>query len=159
MLEAIVALAALFARSKDPNDNPRTSHLEYALQKYSLALRRMRLSLSGGEKTLRTVLVRCLLVFAFESYQGNTDLAMSQARGGCRLLQNWAQKVRKKGMQRYRTPISSPASDIIEDEIVHTFAMLDLHVMTSKSTSNIDDRDSGIYKTSRVETMPVRFSV
>lgn len=119
--DAVIALAALTMSSMVAHsDSPtHTGHYECAFQQYDRALSDMRKVLANGDYSLRGLLIACLLVFCFESYQGNQDVAIAQATSGYKLLQTSTSGSRTKFQN---TPL--------EDELVHTFSRLDLHVMT-----------------------------
>jgi hypothetical protein len=93
-------------------------HYELALMQYGKAIRAMRKTLSKNEQHLQNALLACLLVFCFESFQGNQDLAISYAQSGCKLLQENSQS---------DNPLTP---NMVEDELVRVFSRLDLQVMT-----------------------------
>lgn len=148
--DAVIALAALtmsstVARSDSP---PHVDHYECALQQYDKALSDMRKVSANGNYSLRELLIGCLLVFCFESYQGNQDIAIAQAKSGYKLLQDSTSGSR---MQFPNTPI--------EEELVHTFSRLDLHVMTVLDVHGLEAHQIGKDEAAdTVAAMPERFA-
>ena len=132
--DAVIALAALtmsstVARSESPTH---ASHYECALRQYDRALSDMRKVMLAGNCSLRELLIGCLLVFCFESYQGNQDVAIAQASSGYKLLQ--------ESRSGSRTHIQNTP---LEDELIHTFSRLDLHVMTVLDVDGLEAHQIG----------------
>jgi hypothetical protein len=61
----------------------------YALNHYDQALQGSRAAIANGQNNIRKALIACLLVFCFESLQGNQDSAIMQARSCLKLLDDW----------------------------------------------------------------------
>jgi hypothetical protein len=153
--DTVVAIAALSKSFEMAQRSPIRSanqaesrkHYEFALQQYGKAVRAMRNTLSNEEQHLRKALLACLLVFCFEGFQGNQDLAISHAQSGYKLLQEHTQR------DRPFTP------DKVEDELVRVFSRLDLQVMTvadSRSTEyHMMEKNEG---TELINRMPAVFS-
>ena len=119
--DAVLAIAALHL-SLGCSVKPcrrKTGHHVYAFSQFGKALHGMKQAMSAGGTGIRTALIGCLLVFCFESLQGNMDSAISHARSGYKLLD-----------QRQIIPRSKRMPDLIEDDLVHAFSRLDLQVMT-----------------------------
>jgi hypothetical protein len=78
---AVVAIAALSKINTNSGGqaNTRALDYEYALKQYSKALRGMRLSIASGKHDMRNALLACILVFCFESLQGNPGVAPTHA--------------------------------------------------------------------------------
>lgn len=116
---AVIAFAALCMSTtvthQDPTGYP--CHYKHALQQYDTAIMDMREAVANRTSGIGELLIGCLLVFCFESYQGNHDVAISQAKSGYKLLQE-SQTDARIGNSSF------------ENELIHTFSRLDLHVMT-----------------------------
>lgn len=104
---------------------------EYALKQYDKALRGMRDAIANGKHNIRNALLACLLVFCFESLQGDPTSAAKNARSGLVLLAEW--------MSQRSGP--NPDFDFLaaqqktggfyglETELLQAFAALDIQVL------------------------------
>jgi hypothetical protein len=140
--EAVIALAAL-RMSLSPtcaaaSNDLSAQHYSFALKEYGKAIRNMRATLiaSNNESGIRKALIGCLLVFCFESFQGNRELALSHAKSGCQLLEDWLS--RKSALCSRTEALSSPEPTIIEDDLLHAFYRLDLQVMTIDASQPVE---------------------
>jgi hypothetical protein len=137
--ECVIALAALKkSLTSSKSDSACAGHYAFALRQYDKAIQNMSKALTKDILPLRNALIGCLLVFCFEGFQGNQDLAISHAQSGYQLLQDWLAKASSQSTSIYGKGISSPAPLVIEDDLVHVFKRLDLQIMTvsdSRSTA------------------------
>ena len=144
--ETVVALAALrmslstVQKSTMPLSSIEISsqHYRFALQQYGKAVRNMRkaLAVSNTENSIRKALICCLLVFCFEVFQGNHDLAILHAKSGFKLLQEWL--VTKPYSSSSAGGISYVGHTSIENDIVRAFNRLDLQIMTYTNSDPLD---------------------
>ncbi|RDW68674.1 hypothetical protein BP5796_09331 [Coleophoma crateriformis] len=120
----------------------------------------MRQTLSDGEEYLRKTLIGCLLVFCFEGFQGNQTVAISHAQSGYALLRNWIQKrINSHVQQRGLWPISSPAPDAVEDDLVHAFHRLDLQIMSVVDIQPVEVHQVGkLHGQHNIDSMPRKFA-
>jgi hypothetical protein len=100
-------------------------HYCFALAKYGRAIRKMRNALMEGKGGLRIALLSCLLVVCFEGLQGNFLQALDHAISGGLLLQQWIDRQDGRSEEA-----GSSRDEVVENEIVDTFRLLDLHVMS-----------------------------
>jgi hypothetical protein len=161
--DAVIALAALkeslspasSAASKDLSGQ----HYSFALCEYGKAIRNMRetLAVSNEAEKIRKALVGCLLVFCFESFQGSRDIAISHAKSGYQLLQDWLARYSPSSTRT--NTLSSPDPTVVEDDLLHAFYRLDLQIMTIDAS-----RPSELHNTAQrdgadiVAHMPSSFS-
>ncbi len=124
LLRVIVALGALSKalnlRIDSSSGADAGDHYRHALQYYQNALTGMRKIYD-----LRTALVACLLAFSFESFNDRPDLAVAHIQSGFKLLEQWL-----RSQPRGTKPLSSPAPDRIENELLRIFVRMDIHVLT-----------------------------
>lgn len=99
-------------------------HHAFALTQYERALKYMRTTISDPNGDLWKALLSCLLVFCFESFLGRKDLAILQAQSGQKLFQD-------RIISRI---VSKERGCVLDIDIVHAFARLDLHLMTALDT-------------------------
>lgn len=110
---------------------------EFALKEYDKALKGMRTAIENRRHDIRTALVACLLVFCFESLQGNPNAAVSNAQSGLNLLQDYmATRSPRCGMS-----CGAIAWEGIETDILSTFSELDVQVLFF-----LDTRSQGIHR-------------
>jgi hypothetical protein len=134
-------------------------HYRFALQQYGKAIRNMRkaLALSKTENSIRKVLICCLLVFCFEVFQGNHDLAMSHAKSGYKLLQDWL--ATKSIYSSHAEGISYAEHTVIEEDIARAFNRLDLQITTYTDSNPFEVHHfSSKDGSSMVARMPAVFS-
>ncbi|TVY76112.1 hypothetical protein LSUE1_G006805 [Lachnellula suecica] len=88
---AVVAIAAVSKINEDAVSpgKSRTLDYGYALKQYSKSLRGMRLSLANRKHDMRNALLACILVYCFETLQGNLGTASTHARSGLLLISQW----------------------------------------------------------------------
>jgi hypothetical protein len=170
--DAITAIGALFCSEEMSMDDPAQGRLttfaptpryQFALQQYGRAVKIMKEKLTGHENNLRKVLIGYLLVICFESLQKNYVGALTHAISGCALLQDWPHSRYNESYYKLeaskRDGITSPAKNVIEDELVQAFARLDLQLM-----SFIDPRPPKIHQNllaegqSTIDNMPKTFT-
>jgi hypothetical protein len=130
---AIVALGALdktaelvqsfdkMALTPVERDAAANAHHQNALRQYSKAVKHMAADASAKKVDLRTMLLTCLLILAFESWTGNMDLAVNQVHAGIRLIQEWREKY-KNDKDKYTR--LSPAPYVVEDDLIQIFCRL-----------------------------------
>jgi hypothetical protein len=130
---AIVALGALdktaeLAQSFDKmsltpvqRDAAANEHHQNALRQYVKAVKHMAADASEKKLDLRTMLLTCLLILAFESWTGNMDLAVKQVHAGIRLIQEWKEEYRNDEDKFTRL---SPAPYVVEDDLIQVFCRL-----------------------------------
>jgi hypothetical protein len=161
--DCVVALAALkksLTISKSDCTAPKTyrSHYEFALKPYDKAIRNMRRELTKNVLPLRNTLIRCLLVFCFEGFQGNQDLAISHAQSGYQLLQDRLSRTSPHSTSAYTNGMSLPVPYIIEDDLVHVFKRLHLQIMTVSDSRSVTVHLHGKTEGSELIAMPSSFS-
>ena len=135
VMDAVVALGAISQHSDRLKNNSDCGssksdfdelarHEMYALIRYDRALRSMRQALKRSDDNIRLALIACLLVFCFETNLGNQQSAITHAVSGVKLLRDW--------QSSHSTSLSpadrSPVPRYVEDELVQSFARLDLQV-------------------------------
>jgi len=165
---AIVAIGALHKsrlsspstrRSKAENESVRDLHREFALLQYNKALNAIRDTISESENGTnpRKVILACLLVVCLENFLGNKYLALSHALAGNRILQDWL--VKHPSSLQHKLGISSQASSMIEDELVHAFRKLDLQISSKYDPRQLNEHVvSKRYGRSTIELIPTTFS-
>jgi hypothetical protein len=170
--DTITAIGALFSSEKRTIHDPTQGRLttfaltpryQFALQQYGRAVKTMREKLTGRENNLRKALVGCLLVICFESLQKNYVAALTHSISGCALLQDWLNSRYNESSYTLdaskKDGITSPAKNIVEDELVQAFARHDLQLM-----SFIDPRPPKIHQNllaggqSTIDNMPKSFA-
>ncbi|CZR56639.1 uncharacterized protein PAC_06528 [Phialocephala subalpina] len=156
--DAVVAVGALFSCERrlmvDAENRKTWSGLEkppryqFALQHHGRAIQSMRAKLSTRERSLRTMLVGCLLIVCFEAVQGNYIQSLTHAIGGHSVLQNWlASKKHSGSIVSQKEGIVSPAEDVLESDLVQAFARMDLQVMKY----SVDPRATDVHQKLRLE--------
>jgi hypothetical protein len=130
ILNCTIAIAALDRACRDGSSKlysrASEAHHRYALSQYSKALKGVREAISLGESSLRTTLIASLLIFCFENFHGDVRLALTNVRSAQELMHNWLES--KGGSATPRG--CSPAPYVIEDQLVHAFAKLDVHLLS-----------------------------
>lgn len=134
---AVIAIGALDKTSMAANDartlsfdhrlavNDPSLHHRASIEQYSHAIRSMREAVASGEQDLRTSLVSCLVINCFEAFHGNHELADAQIQRGNALIQDW-KKAYPNHADKFGLGFTSPAPDIVEDEIVQLFGRLEI---------------------------------
>ena len=110
---------------KLPISSSQAADYSIALQHYDKALQGIRGAIAEGQSNLRKALVSCLLVFCFESIQGNKLSAAMQAKSGLSLLGGWMQG-------RLPTlpvdPLIPRTEETVDQELVEAFVALEAQV-------------------------------
>jgi hypothetical protein len=124
---AVIATAALSVVMKVQAYDERliVSHRHFAFQQYGKALSGLRSILSRGENQIRIALISSLLIFTFETFYGDHKSARANVEAGIHMMHQW---MKDNFLERSYWGISSPKPRIVEDQIVHAFARLDLNV-------------------------------
>lgn len=122
---AIAALSKINAESSIQESIGTPEYL-YALNQYSKSLRGMRLSVENGIQDMRNALLACILVFCFETLQGNPGTAAAHARSGLMLLHLWMQEHLDKKVPFYE--VGDWTEFQINREIMSSFAQLDAQI-------------------------------
>ncbi|CZR70221.1 uncharacterized protein PAC_20122 [Phialocephala subalpina] len=157
--QALIAIAAL-------NESVKTSQLsktwsrkqrEYALSLYGKSLQGMQLITQGSQFHLRELAIAVLLVFVFETIHRQPDIAFSHALIGDRLLCHFVKTT--PHLIPHNEGIASPASHVIEHELLMTFCRFDTEMMTFVDARSWDIHDRGKRTClSTVEQMPAAFT-
>jgi hypothetical protein len=103
-------------------------HRKFALLEYSKSLKEMKDIISNADFSPRQALLASLLSFCFENFLGNRPVAMYHAQAGHQILQTWMSE-HPHGIS-HNEGILSPAPHVVEDDLVHAFAQLDLQIIT-----------------------------
>ncbi|KAF8856196.1 hypothetical protein BDZ45DRAFT_594523 [Acephala macrosclerotiorum] len=103
-----------------------TDNYLFALQEYNRFILGMKKFMGTQNGDLRTQLLASILIICFESYSGNAKGVETQVRTSVRLLEAWKAEITRPWFH----PLTSPAPNIVEDELVHFFHRLDLEVMS-----------------------------
>ncbi|PBP23146.1 hypothetical protein BUE80_DR005849 [Diplocarpon rosae] len=109
-----------------------TRHHQNALRQYARAVRYMAADARETRVDLRTMLLTCLLVLAFESWTGNMDLAVSQVHAGIRLIQAWKENFKNDADRSTRL---SPAPYVVEDDLIQIFCRLAYNAVYARVVS------------------------
>lgn len=103
-------------------DSPKMDE-NFVLRHYSKFLQGSRKALTSGQQGRRMALIVCLLIICVEGLQWHHRSALKHLTSGINLLDEWLSNQAK-------TPalpgINSPDPDIVEDEIIQQFRMLEL---------------------------------
>jgi hypothetical protein len=104
------------------------SHHQFALEQYAKAIKQMRDTLSEPRRDMKNTLIACLLFVCFEKFHANNHLSLDEAQTGLKMVNGWLPQFVKQGaLHGSHVPgPKSPASYVIEDELIHAFARLDL---------------------------------
>ena len=104
------------------SDSPKVDE-NFVLQHYNKFLQGSRKALSSGKHGRRMALIVCLIIICVEGLQWHHRSALKHLISGIDLLDEWLSSQAK-------TPtlpgISSPNPDVVEDEIIQQFRMLEL---------------------------------
>jgi hypothetical protein len=133
---------ALAKQSRGPADGgrERKSHYIFALQKYGAALEQLR-DIAGqehqSESQLRHALISSLLTTCFETYIGDKDKAITQAKVGIDLLIKWS---------RHKTPADDSVDDwtivrraatrslYLDEDLLSAFQRLDHQLLVTRGS-------------------------
>jgi hypothetical protein len=159
---AVVAIGALHkslrtlsstGREPSMNDTDPMAklHREFAYLTYGKALKKMQQAIdSGADHGPRLALITCLLIVSFESHIGNRYKAVTHAKYGLQLLQQWTSQCKQISAQEEKSTAVSPKSNDVEDEIVEAFRNLDIQITTMK-----DDRKAEEHKQSMDQDLSI----
>jgi hypothetical protein len=113
----IMALSAFGTAERIATQNALVAgrHREFALIQYQKGLQRMRIELTK-EANARKALIGCLLICAIEGIFGNTNTALTHARSGQKLIQEWLASHPYEN--QHHVGVASPASHLIEDDLL-----------------------------------------
>jgi hypothetical protein len=126
---AVIAISALRKTSMtvrdhqslffDGNLTEANLHHQHAILHYSKAIRIMKDAAARGNQDLRTILLTSLVIICFESFHGNYALADAQVQTAIMLIEEW--KASFPNGNQLAFGFSSPAPDIVEDELIQIF--------------------------------------
>ncbi|KAH6718589.1 hypothetical protein BKA61DRAFT_652331 [Leptodontidium sp. MPI-SDFR-AT-0119] len=102
------------------------SHMEFAFLEYQKALQLMAVTLTD-QPSPRKALMMCLLVCCFEGMAGNSLAAITHAKSGQKLLDEWMAS--HPYSRSVGEGIKSPANHLIEDEMIQAAAFFDLQIV------------------------------
>ncbi len=106
----------------------RSEHHQFALQRYGIAIKEMRENLSAGRLDARTALI---LTVCFEAWNGNVQCAVLQIRNGLKLIKEWLDG----GTQN----LSS-----VDVELIKAFDRLAITTMRDRVNYNTKDLTEGL---------------
>lgn len=127
-------------RSTNHRNEIANLHRKFAFLEYSKSLKEMKGVISKAGLSPRQALLASLLSFCFENFLGNRPVAMYHAQAGHQILQTWMSE--HPHSISHNVGISSPAPHIVEDELVHAFAQLDLQILTIADARGHEFHDS-----------------
>ncbi|KAM3075329.1 hypothetical protein ACMFMF_006004 [Clarireedia jacksonii] len=102
-------------------------HHRYALKQYGKSLRYLQDLIESSKDSLRTSLLVSLLVFCFENFHGNTQLADKHIFAALKMMRHHEAI---SSHPNHNLLLSSPAPEIIEDEIVAAYLHLAMAIVT-----------------------------
>ncbi|KAE9363317.1 hypothetical protein N431DRAFT_357255 [Stipitochalara longipes BDJ] len=149
---AMIAVGALTKLAKDKKKNlaPDAAGPTYALKKYDESLQGMRKAIARGDCDVRKVLIACLLIFCFETLQGNFSAAISHAERGLMLFYQSVSTIELGG--------PSPAQ-MLEGDLMHAYAGLDLYIVFFRDTRSEEIHRALIsHQNLLISQMPTVFS-
>lgn len=103
-------------------DSPKMDE-NFVLQHYSKFLQGSRKALTSGHQGQRMALIVCLLIICVEGLQWHHRSALKHLTSGIDLLDEW---ISSQSEVPALPGINSPQPDVVEDEIVQQFRMLEL---------------------------------
>ena len=108
--------------------DPRT-HYQFALRQYGLAIQAMQKETSKGTQDLASMLVTCLVIICFETFQGNSYNALAQINTGLLLIE---QAVAQKGdsPSSLVDGVESALVSRVDESLIRAFVRLDLQAMS-----------------------------
>lgn len=150
---------ARFANGYRPDMAAGDVHHTFALQQYGKSVRKMRENIARGNINMRKTLIGCLLAVCFESFHGNTQAAMLQARSGLKLINDWLPNFSARSAC-LTFPKSSPSIPLdIDDELILAFNRLDINTVSFIYGPPITLSPSAIQDSiAALPTMPAEFS-
>jgi len=110
---------------RDLSSKDQSASYAFALRQYDKALSLMRKAIAEGEHDLRRALIACVLVFCFETLQGNQASAVMHAQSGLLLLM---QRVVAHKVPFKPSPLLQER-DVMEEDFMNAFQSLDLQVL------------------------------
>jgi hypothetical protein len=161
---ALVAIAALnksVKASQLANLHPEGSTIsiserEYAFKYYGKSLIGMQRIPQGKNAHLRQLVIAILLVFVFETIQQQPDVAFSHALIGDRLMCHFVETTPHS--IPHDEGISSPATHIIESELLMTYCRFDTQMMTFLDVRSHYLHNAGkVFYQSTIDDMPQAF--
>ena len=131
----VIALSAMNMSQKTTRRGPldeayyalADQHHDFSLKQYDKALQQMRSSLAKDSSNPRKILISCLLVCCFESLSGNPFIALSHAKSGQRILQEWLDT--HPHPKRHKAGITSPQCRVIEDSLIQAASFFELQIL------------------------------
>lgn len=131
---------------------------EFALKEYDKSLKGMRKAIKNKAHDIRAALISCLLVFCFESLQGNPNSAVSNAESGLRLLSDFVVKQTLCSPRELVMPDRGRSLAGVEEDIVNAFSGLDIQVLVFQDTRTYDHHEAVIARMGGlIATMPDEF--
>ncbi|KAG4441114.1 hypothetical protein IFR05_003404 [Cadophora sp. M221] len=135
-----------------------TKQKKYALEQYDKSIKGMRTIQTTSDAYFRKVLISTLLVFVFETIHVQPDSAFWHALIGDRMLCHWASEQWSR-QDSGRRGIASPASSILEDDILLTFCRFDTQMLSFVDTRGRQTHINGMREGSvALQQMPMIFS-
>lgn len=130
-------------------------HHRFALEEYTKAVASMRTR--GPMRDVRSTLLSVLLIFCFETWNGNMEMAVRQVHTGVRILQEWKSAFKDADMALEG---KSPAPHIVEDDLITIFCRFVVQLSFLAATQTQPLRE--LYVTSRsrdfLNSMPKSFT-
>ncbi|KAF2789040.1 hypothetical protein K505DRAFT_393361, partial [Melanomma pulvis-pyrius CBS 109.77] len=142
-------------RTKD-NEPMAKLHREFAYLTYGKALKKMQQAIDTGvDHGPRHALIACLLIVCFEGHIGNRYKALTHAKYGLQILQQWTSHGKQKISQRGKPTVVSPSPMEVEDEIVEAFRNLDIQITTVNDGRAVEEHEQEMEQDSSiVNSMP-----
>ncbi|QSZ36652.1 hypothetical protein DSL72_006533 [Monilinia vaccinii-corymbosi] len=109
-------------------------HHRYALKQYGKSLRYLRHLVQTSKNSLRIALIVSLIIFCFENFHGNTQLADKHIYSALKMMH---QHEAISSHPRHNLLLTSTAPDLVENEIIAAYLHLALTIVTRP-----DDPDS-----------------
>jgi len=129
-------------------------HYRFSLRQYGAAVKQMREAIETGKHDLRTAMIASILLITFETYHGNHATALAQIESSIQLLENWTTMTKKSNGER----LSSPAPDIVDDELVQAFDRLEVEGVVFRDTAPLEvHRLRKDQRALAIQDMPERF--
>jgi hypothetical protein len=165
---AAVALGALDFNLSQFDKYKFTRQHYFALKEYNKAVLQIRKRVAGRKidstgswdhQNLRFTLIACLLFACFESFHGSLDTAITQIHAGVRMIEEWMVTIQTcRGGFRSMSSVSSPKSNIIEDELIQIFARVDLESLSSRQNSSLEwQHYQRYFGQQSMDAMPAKF--
>jgi hypothetical protein len=164
---AVVAIGALHkslrtlsSTGQEPNakdiDPMARLHREFAYLTYGKALKKMQRAIDiGSDHGPRQGLITCLLIVCFESHTGNRYKALTHARYGLQILQQWTSQCKQENAPGTNSTVVSPNPIQVENEIVEAFRNLDIQITTVNDDRKVEEHKQSIDQDSSiVNSMP-----